>query len=137
MNIEECDFSPNHSIQLDVCRMNQPSTILDNSEEMSADSSDKKLTPEEIFAKYKDDDNFIVVRDDDEVIVAPKFTDEDWNKLDKMIDEHPLFAKEVKNLEDNELFLALQSIKYDESAEVILEKLYVRNDSRRKKATRL
>lgn len=94
---------------------------------MSADASDKKLTPEEIFAKYKDDDNFIVVKDDDEVIVAPKFTDEDWNKLDKMIDEHPLFAKEVKNLEDNELFLALQSIKYDESAEVILEKLYVRD----------
>ncbi len=105
--------------------MNQPSTILDYSEEMSAGPAEKKLTPDEIFAKYKDDDNFIVVRDDDEVIVAPKFTDDDWNKLDKMIDEHPLFAKEIKNIEDNELFLALQSIKYDESAEVILEKLYV------------
>lgn len=105
--------------------MNRPSTILDNSEQMSTNVPDRKLTPDEIFAKYKDDDNFIVVREDDEVIVAPKFTDEDWSKLDKMIDEHPLFAKDIKNLEENELFLALQSIKYDESAEVILEKLYV------------
>lgn|SRR3990167_9592247 len=75
--------------------------------------------------KYKDDDRYIVVQDDEEVIVAEKFTDDDWTKVEQMIDTHPLFSKDMADIENNELLQALQAIKYDESAETILENLYV------------
>ena len=86
-----------------------------------------KLTEaaKEKLLKYKDDDRYIIVQDEDDVIVSEKFTEDDWSKVEQMIDTHPLFSKELGNVENNELLQALQSIKYDESAETILENLYV------------
>jgi len=74
--------------------------------------------------KYKDDDSVLLVEDEEGLIVTKKFTDEDWKKVDEMIENHPLFSKKAGNVEDNELLQALQAIKYDESAEKILEQLY-------------
>lgn len=79
----------------------------------------------ERLQKYKDDDKYIIIQDDDELIVAEKFTDDDWAKVEDMIDTHPLFAKDMSDIENNELLQALQAIKYDETAETILENLYV------------
>lgn len=88
--------------------------------------------------KYKDDDKYIIIQDDDELIIAEKFTDDDWTKVEEMIDTHPLFAKDMADIENNELLQALQAIKYDESAETILENLYVCffADSRKKATLR-
>lgn len=85
----------------------------------------KNLSREELYEKYKDDDRYLLIEDGEDLIITPKFTDDDWKKLDKMLDEHPLFAKDLSNVEDNELLQALQAIKYDEPAEKILEQLYV------------
>ena len=78
----------------------------------------------ERLAKYKDDDRYICVEDDGEVIVAEKFTDEDWKKVEDMIDSHPLFSRSFDDVQGNEMLQALQAIKYDEDAETILENLY-------------
>ena len=83
-----------------------------------------KLDTKALLDKYKDDDSVLLIEDEDGIIVTKKFTDEDWKKVDEMIDNHPLFSKNPGNVEDNELLQALQAIKYDESAEQILEQLY-------------
>lgn len=84
----------------------------------------QEMTEEEKM-KYKDDPNYVVQEVDGELFVAPKFTDEDWNKMETMIDKHPLFAKDLSDVENNEFLSALQAIKYDEESEVTLERLYV------------
>lgn len=86
--------------------------------------NEPKLDTKAILEKYKDDASVILVEDEEGVIVTKKFTDEDWQKVDEMIDNHPLFSKKAGNIEENELLQALQAIKYDESAEKILEQLY-------------
>ncbi len=83
------------------------------------------LTNEEKINKYKDDPNFILQNMDGDIVVTPKFTDEDWKKVEDMIDTHPLFCKNFSDVENSPMLQALQSIKYDETAEIILEKLYV------------
>ena len=85
---------------------------------------EKEREAQEKLAKYKDDDRYICVEDDGEVLVAEKFSDEDWKKVEDMIDNHPLFSKNFEDVEHNEMLQALQAIKYDESAETILENLY-------------
>lgn len=77
-----------------------------------------------ILEKYKDDDSVLLVEDEEGVIVTKRFNDDDWQKVNDMIDNHPLFSKNPGNVEDNELLQALQAIKYDENAEQILEQLY-------------
>jgi len=88
---------------------------------------EKEAIAKEKLAKYKDDEDYICYEDEEEaeVYVAKKFSDDDWKNVEKMIDEHPLFCKEFKDVESNDLLLALQTLKYDESAEKILENLYV------------
>lgn len=86
---------------------------------------EKEIEAKEILAKYKDDESVMILEDEEGLFLAPKFNDEDWQKVDDMIDNHPLFSKNP-DFENNELLLALQAIKYDESAETILENLYVR-----------
>ena len=84
-----------------------------------------KLDMKALLEKYKDDDSVLLVDDEDGPIVTKRFNDEDWDKVNDMIDNHPLFSKNTTNIEDNELLQALQAIKYDEDAEKILEQLYV------------
>lgn len=100
---------------------------MEDSQKKPAEIDPSKLTEaaRERLLKYKDDDKYIIIQDDDDVIVAEKFTDDDWTKVEEMIDTHPLFSKDVGNIENNELLQALQAIKYDETAETILENLYV------------
>ena len=93
-------------------------------EEDKKTKEEKEEEKRQLLEKYKDDDTVICVEDGDELIVAPKFTDEDWKKVDQMIDQHPLFSKNTGDIGNNELLQALQAIKYDESAEKILENLY-------------
>lgn len=88
-----------------------------------------------LLEKYKDDDSVLLVEDEEGLIVTKKFTEEDWDKVNDMIDNHPLFSKNASNVEDNELLQALQAIKYDETAENILEQLYVIDFYIRKKPT--
>lgn len=86
---------------------------------------ERERQAKETLAKYKDDDRYICLQDEDgDVGVVEKFTDEDWNRVENMIDTHPLFSKDFKDLENNELLQALQALKYDEDAETILENLY-------------
>lgn len=95
-----------------------------------------KPDPKAILEKYKNDESVIVLEDEEDgVIVTKKFTDDDWKKLDDMIETHPLFSKTPGNIKDNELLQALQAIKYDEDAEKILEQLYVGDPDIRKKPT--
>ena len=63
--------------------------------------------------------------------VTKKFEEEDWQKLDDFMNEHPLFNNQYteKDFEKNEYLQALASIKYDASAEEIMTKLYVRFSS--------
>jgi hypothetical protein len=96
---------------------------------------EKEREAKELLAKYKDDDSVILVEDEYGMFATPKFKEEDWDKLNDMIDNHPLFSKNI-DVENNELLQALQAIKYDETAEKILENLYVRLDNSRKKLTR-
>ena len=88
-------------------------------------AEDKEKEAKALLAKYKDDKDFVCVQDGDEVIVTPKFTDEDWKKVDDMFENHPMFSMNNADIENNEMLQALQAIKYDESAEKILENLYV------------
>lgn len=86
--------------------------------------ADREREAKELLAKYKDDDSVILVEDEYGMFATPKFKDDDWEKLNEMIDNHPLFSKKM-DIENNELLQALQAIKYDETAEQILENLYV------------
>lgn len=93
---------------------------------------EKEREAKEILAKYKDDETVTILEDEDGLFVTPKFGEADWAKLNDMIDNHPLFSK-TADIENNELLQALQAIKYDESAEKILENLYVECSYSRKK----
>ena len=81
------------------------------------------------FEQYKNDKDYICVdaEGDEPAIVCKKFSDQDWDNLNNYIDQHPLFMKEftIDDLENNEYVKALQTLKYDASAEQNLEKLYV------------
>lgn len=81
------------------------------------------------YERYFDDENFIVIEDEEggPTIVTKKFDDKDWDDVEEYFDTHPLFFNDLTedDLENNEYLQALQAIKYDRSAEEILEKLYV------------
>ena len=81
------------------------------------------------FEQYKNDKDYICVdaEGDETAIVCKKFSEQDWDNLNNYIDQHPLFMKEftIDDLENNEYVKALQTLKYDASAEQNLEKLYV------------
>lgn len=101
---------------------NPPSNLSNNPPSLSPqDIQQRKL---DILDKYGNDERYICIEEEDDVVVTKKWEQEDWDKMENMIDTHPLFAKEIDDIENNELLQALQQIKYDESAEVILEKLY-------------
>lgn len=82
------------------------------------------------FEKFKDDKDYICVDAEggEPAIVCKKFSDKDWDNLNSYIDTHPLFMKEftLDDLDNNEYVKALQTLKYDASAEDTLEKLYVK-----------
>ena len=97
---------------------------------MEEQQQPNKEEVEKKLEEYRKDENMIVIEADDEddvPIVVEKFTEEDWEKLDDYIDSHPLFMNDIKpeDAENNEYISALQSIKYDESAEKIMNNLYV------------
>lgn len=99
------------------------------------ESTKTKQDTKALLEKYKDDDGVLLVEDEEGLIVTKKFNEEDWQKVNDMIDNHPLFSKNASNVEENELLQALQAIKYDESAEKILEQLYVSHLEPRKRQT--
>jgi len=78
---------------------------------------------------YRDSPNYITYLDDEEGVikVTKKFSEDDWKEMDTFMDSHPIFNNDLSgaDLETNEYLQALQAIKYDESAEVTMEKLYV------------
>lgn len=82
------------------------------------------------YEKYITDENFIVIEDDEggPTIVTKKYNDEDWDKVEEYFDSHPLFFNDVSadDLDTNEYLQALQAMQYDEEAEVLLEKFYVK-----------
>lgn len=84
----------------------------------------------EKYAKYLEDENFIVIEDDEggPTIVTRKFTDEDWEEAEDYFNKHPLFFNDLTedDLETNEYLQGLQAIKYDQDAETILERRYVK-----------
>ena len=80
------------------------------------------------YAQYVDDPDYNVIEDDEggPTIVAKKYTDEEWDKLFDYMDNHPLFKNDLDwgDVDSNEYLQALQSIKYDEDAEITMERLY-------------
>lgn len=59
--------------------------------------------------------------------VTKKFQEEDWQKLDDFMNEHPLFNNKYteEDFEKNEYLQGLAAMKYDATSEEIMMKLYV------------
>jgi hypothetical protein len=78
---------------------------------------------------YRDSEDYVTYHDDEEGVikVTKKFNEQDWEEMDNFFDSHPMFNNDLSadDLENNQYLQALQALKYDQTAEETMEKLYV------------